>query len=200
MKRKLILTVLPFILAADVVAPVASRYEKQDTHIEKTLRDNEVSVMVFLAFMIPIGGWIYSNISASVERQKEAGRQDFLTKATTIISDSVSERLVAKLNVLEERIEWVYKEITTFENRLNLTDADVSHIQVKLTQLTTDIQLLKVTRRQFIDRLNDQLHKAEGHLTEVIGKCRAVSQCEQFVTLIEEIEDPFDTKDDEALY
>jgi regulator of replication initiation timing len=212
-KGKLFYLIIPFIVAAGFTAvPVVlgdsesvyeSEYVKQqrrDREAEEWLKENEGSIMIFLALMIPIGGWVFSEIGKTVEKNKAAGRREFLTLATTTITESVSERLIAKLDILEERIEWVYKEISSFEGKLSVTDAEINQIRLELARLTTDVQLLKVTRRQFLDRLNSQLHKAEEHLIGVISQCRAVSQCDNYISLIEEIDDPFDSEGTDALY
>lgn len=211
-KGRLFYLLIPFILAAGfTVAPVLSgpesayeseyiKQQRRDREVKEWLKDNEVSIMVLLALMIPIGGWVFSEIHQGIEKQKEAGRQEFLALATTTITDSVSDRLIAKLEILEERIAWIYKEISSFEGKLSVTDTEINQVRLELAKLTTDVQLLKVTRRQFLDRLNSQLHKAEEHLIEVIGKCRAVSQCDNYISLVEELEDPFDSEGPDALY
>jgi len=220
-KRKLIYLIIPFIIAGVTSSTIAfsmaedgalieteykSAYEiqrrkdrakevehyiQEGNNTEHWLKDNEVSIMVFLTLLIPIGGWVLTSIHKSVEKQKEAGRQQFLTLATTTITDSVSERLVAKLEMLEERIEWIYKEISNFESKLHVTDNEVNQMRLELSRLTTDVKVLRATRREFLHRLNEQLQAAEQRL------CRPGNEG---VPQIKRIEDPFDNGDNDTLF
>lgn len=167
---------------------------------ETWLRKYELIIMILLALSVPIGGWAISSLLKAIENNKRIGREQFLAQATVTITDSVSERLVSKLEVLEERIEWIYKNMTEYERKARTLDNEINKIQLELTNVATEVKLLRATRREFINRLNDQLQAAEQHLADVINKCRAANGCDYYTPQTEKVVDPFDTDGDGALY
>jgi predicted RNase H-like nuclease (RuvC/YqgF family) len=167
---------------------------------EDWLRKYELTIMIMLALFIPLGGWMLSSVLKAMENSRRMGREQFLAQATATITDSVSERLVSKLEVLEERIEWIYKNMTEYERKAHTLDNEINKIQLELTNVATEVKLLRATRREFLNRLNDQLQAAEQHLADVINKCRAANECDYYIPQIEKIVDPFDTNGDGTLY
>lgn len=214
-RDKLLYLIIPFLIAGgiaiaddyqtvyelDKVAQTKIQLVQKPRSFRAWLKENETYVGWALAAGLPLSGWIFHEWRKANQRRQEAGRQQFLALATTTITDSVSERLVAKLEVLEERIEWVYKEISSFEGKLHVTDNEINQIRIELNQLTTDVKLLRATRREFLHRLNQQLQDAEQQLSSIVNQYCAGHSCKEYKPrLSDPIRDPFDTDGADTIY
>lgn len=209
--NKIIFSIVIVLLSAAIyIAPVAiskeyrSAYDRQEhdaiAQAEKWLHKYELTIMVILALFVPTAGWTISSILKTIGRQREVGRKQFLDQVTATITDSVSERLVSKLEVLEERIEWIYKEMTQFERKSHDFDNELNHIRLELNSLSVEVKLLRATRREFLARLNEQLQSAETYLIEVARTCSTAAGDSLYEPKIEKIVDPFDSLHDNQVH
>lgn len=214
-KGRLLYLIIPFVIVGGLAfaSDYQSAYEIQEKSpaslqlvrkpptLKAWLKENETYVGWAIAAGLPLAGWLFHEWRKSAQKAQEAGRQQFLALATTAITDSVSERLVAKLEMLEERIEWIYKEISNFESKLHVTDNEINQIRLELTRLTTDVKVLRATRREFLHRLNEQLQAAENQLASIVNNYCAGHSCQDYKPrLSKPIEDPFDNSDNDTLF
>ena len=204
-KRRLFYLIIPFVVAVGLMAAADTTSYKTVYELSKEqrpptlkdwLKDNEQVVTIVLALSMPLGGWLFHEYRKAQQQQQEVGRQQFLALATATITESVSDKLVAKLDLLTDKIEWVYKEINQMERQMHETDNELSQVRVDVTNLAADVKLLRATRKELLHRLNEQLTAVEGQLNDVINENCAGRKCDPH----QSVKEPFDTDSEETLY
>lgn len=204
-KRRLFYLIIPFVLVTTLMGATGTTTYKSVDKRQPTLRDwlkeNDQIVTIGMTLALPIAGWLFMEWRKAKQQEQEAGRREFLALATTTITESISEKLVAKLDLLEDKLEWVYKEINQFERQLHETDNELSQLRVGVTNLSADVKLLRAARKEFLNRLNDQLAAAEEQINHILNEYCAGKKCDLYQSrLSQQIKDPFDSNGEGTLY
>jgi len=134
------------------------------------IKDNESLITILLALAIPITGWQYGKYRERVEAEQKAGREEFLHLASNKISTDITTVMTPKIELLEERIDWLYKQQSNLERDLHVISESYSDVRVNLANINADLRVLNATRKDDLDGLSYDLQAAETKLTTLLTK------------------------------
>ena len=160
---------LPLFLATPLFFGVAMA-NNQGQGVKLWVKDNESLITILLALAIPITGWQYGKYRERVAAEQKAGREEFLDIASTKISSDITSAVTPKIELLEERIEWLYKQQANLERDLHVISESYSDVRVNLANINADLRVLNATRKDDLDGLSCNLHAAESKLTTLLTK------------------------------
>lgn len=160
---------LPLFLVMPLMFGVAVA-STQTQGIKIWIKDHESIITILLALAIPLTGWIYSKHAERLANEQKAGREQFLNQATNKISGDITSAMVPKIDLLEERIDWLYKQQTDIEKDLHIIENAYSDIRLNLSELNADVRILNAVRKEEIAKLTNNLQTAEGQLDMLLQK------------------------------
>lgn len=143
---------------------------KPDQGIKIWIKDNESIIMILLAIAIPITGWQYGKYRERVAEEQKSGREEFLNQATNKISTDVTTALIPKITMLEQRIDWLYKQQIDIEKDIHIIDNAYADIKLNLSDVNADLRILNAVRKEEIAKLSNNLQTAEQHLNSLLDK------------------------------
>lgn len=160
---------LPVFLTIPLLFGVAMAND-QAQGVKLWIKDNEALITILLALAVPITGWQYGKHRERVVAEQKAGREEFLDVASTKITTDITSVMTPKIDLLEDRIDWLYKQQSNLERDLHVISESYSDFRVNLANINADLRILNATRKDGLDGLSCNLQAAETQLTTLLTK------------------------------
>ena len=160
---------VPLFLTIPLLFGVAMA-SNQGQGVKLWVKDNESLITILLALAVPITGWQYGKYRERKAAEQKLGREEFLDLATNKISTDITSAMIPKIELLEERIDWLYKQQSSLERDLHVISESYSDVRVNLANINADLRVLNATRKDDLDGLSCNLMAAETKLTKLLTK------------------------------
>lgn len=160
---------LPLFLTIPLLFGVAMASDKP-IGVKVWIKDNESLITILLALAIPITGWQYGKYRERVAAEQKLGREEFLDVASNKITADITSAVIPKIELLEERIDWLYKQQANLERDLHVISESYSDVRVNLANINADLRVLNATHKNDLDGLSCNLQAAETKLTTLLNK------------------------------